>query len=406
MNFYQKDLTFKENIPNLNSYLIILLGFLLPISVAMSIILLGLILMLWLYEGNFFNKYKIIRKNHITYAFIAFFIVQVIGLLWTYDISWGLHIVNKEWRMLVPLILITIVKKEHIKYYIFSFLLAMSISELLSYSIWFKIIPPFKSATIYDPTPFMSHISYNPFLAFSIFILCYLLIFQKNYSNIVGKLFSIIFVITMSTNMFVTGGRAGQVGFFVMFILLIFLYFKKNIVKAFLITVILIPIVFITAYNTSKIFHNRIDLIKTNINVLNKNQNTSVGLRLTFLSNSLKIIRKYPFFGVGTGDFPTEYAKISKKNTPNATLTVQPHNMYILELVQTGIFGLLAMLSIFYIQIKLSFRDSELSQLRLALPVLFLVVMLSDSYLLGHYTSLLFVYFSSFLYRDFDSENI
>ncbi len=402
---YDKKLTFKQNIPNINDYLVILVGFLLPLSIAISIITLGLIVSLWLYEGNFYKKYKIIRRNRIVYAFLSFFIINVIGLLWTQDLQWGFHIVNKEWRMLLPVILITIVKKEHIKYYILSFLLAMSFSEICSYLIWFKVIPPFKNASIYDPTPFMSHISYNPFLAFSIFLLIYFIFFKKNYKNIYGKAISILFLTTMSINMFVTGGRAGQAAFFVMVPLAIFLYFKSNTKKAIIFACIFIPVVFLLAYNFSHIFHNRIDLIKSNVVQLDTNRNSSVGLRITFLQNSLKIIEKHPFFGVGTGDFPAEYAKISKKNTPNAALTVQPHNMYLLVLAQTGILGLLALLSIFYMQIKLSFKKNEYRELRLALPILFLVVMFSDSYLLGHYTSLLFVYFSSFLYKNFSSEN-
>ena len=81
-----------------------------------------------------------------------------------------------------------------------------------------------------------------------------------------------------------------------------------------------------------------------------------------------------------------------------------PHNMYILVLVQSGLVGLLSMLSIMYYQIKLSFKGSNrfFRDVGFALPFLFLVIMLSDSYLLGHFTGLLFVFFSSFLYKDFE----
>ena len=78
--------------------------------------------------------------------------------------------------------------------------------------------------------------------------------------------------------------------------------------------------------------------------------------------------------------------------------------MYVLVLVQLGIVGLLSMLSIMYYQIKLSFKESNrfFRDVGFALPLLFLVIMWSDSYLLGHFTGLLFVFFSSFLYKDFE----
>ena len=80
-----------------------------------------------------------------------------------------------------------------------------------------------------------------------------------------------------------------------------------------------------------------------------------------------------------------------------------PHNMYLLILAQLGLTGLISMLSIFYYQFKFSFNISNKlrSDIGFALPSMFIVIMLSDSYLLGHYTSLLFVFFSSFIYKDF-----
>ena len=109
-------------------------------------------------------------------------------------------------------------------------------------------------------------------------------------------------------------------------------------------------------------------------------------------------------FGVGTGDFPSEYEKVHVKNMSDAGLTVNPHNMYILTTVQLGVLGLASMLLIFYHQLKfaLSSKVGIVKDLGVVLPMLFLVIMWSDSYLLGHYTTILFVFFSSFLYKDFE----
>ena len=91
--------------------------------------------------------------------------MHVIGLLLTEDISWGLHIVHKMWYFLLLFpALFTIVRKEYIKYYVSAFLLAITITEIASYLVWFEVIEPFKNATVENPTPFMSHISYNPIL--------------------------------------------------------------------------------------------------------------------------------------------------------------------------------------------------------------------------------------------------
>ena len=78
--------------------------------------------------------------------------------------------------------------------------------------------------------------------------------------------------------------------------------------------------------------------------------------------------------------------------------------MYTLILVQLGSVGLLSFLSIFYYQIKLSFRSSNkfIRDLGFTLPLLFLVVMFGESYLLGHFTTLMYIFFSAFLYKNFE----
>ncbi len=403
---YNKNISFKSNISNINSYLLILLGAIFPLSVSLGTIIIALIFILWLYEGRFAYKYSIIKSNPITYTFLAFFLVHVIGLLWTENMQWGLHIMGKEWRMLLPIIFITIVKKEHIIYYIISFLSAMSISEFLSYGVWLEIIPPFKNASVYNPTPFMSHISYNPFLALSVFILIYLIFFKQSNKHSTEKIVSLFFLVTMSTNIFITGGRAGQVGFFVMISLALLLYFKKNMKMGVMLVLTIVPIVFAIAYTTSDIFHSRVNEARDNILHLETNRKTSVGERITFTQNSLRIIQENLIFGVGTGDFTDEYEKINAMHTPEMDTPSHPHNMYILVLVQTGLLGLIALLSIFYMQLKIAYKKTQYKEIAIALPILFLVIMLSDSYLLGHYTTLLFVYFSSFLYKDFEREKI
>ena len=125
---------------------------------------------------------------------------------------------------------------------------------------------------------------------------------------------------------------------------------------------------------------------------------------LTFALNSWEVIKENPIIGVGTGDFPIEYKKVNKRNTPELPNATNPHNMFTLIAVELGALGIISMLSIFYYQIKLSFNSSNrfIRDVGITLPLLFLVIMWSDSYLLGHYTTLMYVFFSSFLYKDFE----
>jgi len=227
--------------------------------------------------------------------------------------------------------------------------------------------------------------------------------FNKKITNLVFALYS-FFTISMTINMFITGGRAGQVMYFAMLSIIVFQFFNAQKIKSLLIISVLIPGIFFTAYTTSDLFQLRVDAAVKNTISYSKNMHTPVGERITFALNSWELIKENPIIGIGTGDFPMEYKKINQINTPKLPNATNPHNMYTLITVELGVIGLISMLSIFYYQIKLSFNSSNrfIRDVGITLPLLFLVIMWSDSYLLGHYTTLVFVFFSSFLYKDFE----
>ncbi len=385
-------------------YLLIILAFLMPLTVFGANLIIVIICVLWLFSGDYASKFNQIISNKFILASIVFFFLHVIGLLWTEDLSWGVHIVHKMWYFLLLLpVLFTIVRREHIKFYISAFLLAITFTEIASYLVWFEIIEPFKNATVGNPTPFMSHISYNPILAFAIYLVLHEIFFNKKITNLVFSLYS-FFAISMSINMFITGGRAGQVMYFAMLAIIVFQFFNNQKIKSLLLISVLIPGIFFTAYTTSNLYQQRVDMAVKNIISYSDNKSTSVGLRITFALNSWDVIKENPIIGIGTGDFPMEYKKINQINTPGLPNATNPHNMYTLVVMQLGVLGLISLLSIFYYQIKLSFNSSNrlIRDVGITLPLLFLVIMWSDSYLLGHYTTLMFVFFSSFLYKDFE----
>ncbi|MDC1318119.1 O-antigen ligase family protein [Candidatus Thioglobus sp.] len=395
------------NLDKTYHYLLVAIAFQMPITVFGANLIIVIICLLWLLSGDYKSKFNLIIDNKFILASIVFFSLHVIGLLWTEDIIWGLHIVHKMWYFLLLLpVLYTVVRKEYIGTYVSAFLLAIALTELLSFLVWFEIIDEFKNATISNPTPFMSHISYNPIITFAIYLVSHKVLFNKKLSRAKRYIFS-FFVISMIFNMFITGGRAGQVMFFAMMGILIFQYFHGQKFKAILAIFIIIPGIFLAAYQASDTFKYRVDIAIINLQNFELNKDSSVGQRITFAVNSWDVVKKNPIIGIGTGDFPAEYKKVNLKNTPELTVlanATNPHNMYILILMQIGFIGLISLLSIFYYQIKLSFmsKNKFIRDVGLTLPLLFLIIMWSDSYLLGHYTTLMYIFFSSFLYKNFE----
>ena len=400
-------------IDRIYQYLLIAAFFFLPITVLGNNIAIWLIVILWFFSGNYKEKFQQIKNHSLAVASILFFLMHIIALIWTENLDWGFEILRKMLPFLFVLpAFLTIARIENTKYYITAFLIAIAISEGLSYLIWLGIIEPLQIGYgIDNPVPFMSHISYNPFLAFAFYLVINKLLFGEKTSQFERAIYA-FFALTITFNMFITGGRAGQVMFFAAIIVLALQYFKNSQVKATLFSLILIFCISFTAYFSSPLFHERVntavdEIVNYEENIINYGNAPSapfgsMGIRTTFLLNTFELIKTSPILGVGTGDFPAEYERINRIRSDQVVTTVQPHNMYMLILAQLGIVGLASLVWIFYLQLRTALSSSNqfVHHVGVAMPIFFLIIMWSESYLLGHYTGNLFILFSSFIYSN------
>ncbi|MBT4763446.1 O-antigen ligase family protein [bacterium] len=398
----------RNSIDNINSYLLMLVAFFLPLTVFGGNLFAVLIFLLWIIKADFKSDFHRLKNNKLVIAVFLYLLVHVTALLWTADIVSGLWTLKKQLKLLFIPIFMLFVKREHVKYYILAFLASMSLSEIWSYGIFFELLPLYGGATLIDPIPLMSHITYNPFLTIAIYFLSYYVLFDHSISKLKKFTYG-FFIITMSINMFITGGRAGQVMYFAMLVVLIFQYFPKNAFKASLISLLVLVITSSTFYLNSKIFSDRVDSAVTELSDYKNHTHSSTGMRISSAINSWSIIKENPVIGVGTGDYKNEFIKASIKNNlklEDKLVIHNPHNMYVLILVQFGFIGLLALLYMFYAQIKIARHSNEefVRKIGIALPLLYLLIMLSDSYLMVHMTGLLFAFISSFVYKDYEAD--
>jgi len=382
-------------------YLLILFGFLYPLSVFAGNLLAVIILFLFFFLEDKRTKFFYLLHNKFFRAIAIFFLLHCFGMLWTDDLKRGLEIIRKmlEFAVLLPVLMMSMHKKN-IDIYINSFIAASSLILLFSYLISFEIIPPFKAATIENPTPFMTHITHGPFIAFAAYISLNRIIDKFLSKDYISYIYIFLFL-ALSINVFITGGRAGQI----VYIILLFTTLVQNFglkIKILIIGMFLSLMIAISAYQYSGIFRDRADYVINELKAYEETGNfqSSIGTRLLFLENSLSIIKNNFLLGVGTGDFPQEYSRYNKINSPNGFESTNPHNMYLLQMAQFGIVGLLSLIAIYYYQIKCRIKDDKfLSNLGLGMMVYFLVINFSDSYLFGHFTSFQFTFFAAFLYQ-------
>ena len=96
-------------------YLLIVLAFLMPLTVSGANTIVVIIVFLWLFSGDYKSKYNHIKNSKLMIASIVFYLLHVIGMLWTEDLEWGFHILHKMWYFLLLFpVLFNIVQKKYI----------------------------------------------------------------------------------------------------------------------------------------------------------------------------------------------------------------------------------------------------------------------------------------------------
>jgi O-antigen ligase len=94
-------------------FLLVFLAFLLPLTVFGANLIIVLIVLIWLFSGNYKLKYRKIISSKFLIASGLFYLLHVVGLIWTSDLKWGFEMLHKMWYFILLLpVLYTIVQKN------------------------------------------------------------------------------------------------------------------------------------------------------------------------------------------------------------------------------------------------------------------------------------------------------
>lgn len=383
-----------------NSHLLTALIFSLPISTAASNIFAALMLIGWLARADFGNDWRRIRRHRMVLAAAGFFALHLLGMLWTENLGEGWAQIRKEWKFALLPVFIACVQRHHVDRYLAAFVTALAIAVAISFAIYFEFVPPINKATVDNPVPFGTHVVYGPLLALASYLLGSRILFGGDLAKWQRGLLALVLA-AMCAGLFITDGRAGQVAFFVLAVVLCLQYGGLSL-RSMLLAAVLVFGTFAVAYFGNDDFRHRTVAAMTGDAYLGGRYDVSVDERLAYLRNGLQVIRDHPLIGVGSGDLVDEMARRHEENQSNVRLRRNPHNMYILMAGQFGALGLASLLWLFLAQIRCARTQTEpgvVARLGLALPIVFLILCFAESYLAVHATSLLFCVFSAFLYE-------
>ena len=387
----------KINFEKTYHYALLAFAFLLPLSRAANSFFIIFFILLLIIQGNYKEHFKILKTSALVKAMLALMFYMVISLLWTEDLRLGLDpkMLYLEWFAVFAIALN--VKNRQIPSIVSAFLFGMLISEILSYGMFFELWQIKGHGKEY-PSPFMMHIDYSVFLAFTAIILLNRLL-SKRYNH-KEKLFFLFFFITILGNLFINDGRTGQVGFLAGIIATVFLHYKFNL-KSILISFFLIVVIFGTAYTVSQKFQDRVCMAQNSLNSIeNGNYYTSGGLRIAMYYVAFDIVKDNPLIGVGVGDYNLAAKNALEKNSHGFVkeviefiTTYHFHNQYLNILIQGGIIGLLLFLMILFYFFKLPISNSEQKEQSVLILIILMVSFLTEPLLFKQFTNTLFILF-------------
>jgi O-antigen ligase len=89
------------------------------------------------------------------------------------------------------------------------------------------------------------------------------------------------------------------------------------------------------------------------------NKNTSVGLRLQLWHGAWILFKENPVFGIGRERYPEAVRQLVQRQviSPDAAAHPHSHNEVLFHMATLGIFGLLALLSLYFVPAFYFFRD-------------------------------------------------
>lgn len=359
--------------------LTVVYAFVLPLSRAADSLLAALLILIWLFDGKIKNKINFLFQNKVIIAIAVFLFFNIFSLLWSDFPLQGLDYIRTYWHLLPAIVIFHTMKKEYISTALSAFIFGMFISEVISYGVFFEWWE-FKYATPENPSPFMHHIEYSLFLAFTALILLGRIFSSE---SIKYKLLYTFFFISISGNLFLTAGRTGQIAFVLGLFVLALLSFKNKF-KALFISFVLSMLVIGAAFNMSDTFNERIITGKDNIvHVIEKQDYcTSWGGRIGAWIVSNDIIKQNPVLGAGLINNMQDFHEIIDSKYPEMKCMhgsfMHVHNQYLQILTQMGFIGFFFLLAIFYMFGSLKIKHDELRKIKYIYITLALFAFMSE----------------------------
>lgn len=338
-----------------------LLGFSIPISTVLDNLLLAVFLIIGLIVlGK--DAIRIGCRNSVAQAAMLLFGILLVATLYgATPLGEAISTLGKYMDLaMIPVFMAVMRKNQDRGSALNGFLLAMLVTLILSYLAGFGILKVqpwmWDQSSIESPAVFRHQLTQNTFMALAIFFA--LLRMRETANSLMRIPYGIFALMGVINVLFMVQGRTGYVTLIVLLGWFAWTTLSRHLslagrpigLRHGIALIMLMALAVSSVYFSSQRLQTRVDLIVAELRAWEPHagNETSVGIRMEFYYNTLQIIRQNPVMGVGTGGLPAAYAEQDKQFSLGRVNN--PHNEYLMVMVQTGIIGLALLLYLFYAQ--------------------------------------------------------
>jgi len=361
-------------------YLAILIAFSLPFA-RLTPVFISLLFLNWLIEGDFKNKFQSIFKNKLAILFTSFYLLHLIGLIYTQNIYSGLFDIQVKFSLLLfPLIFASrpLIQKELNVVFVF-FIAGAILTSLIMLG---RAIYLYNSlgnidCFFYQSFSFLIHPSYLSMYLNVAIVWLLINMWQNKFST--QRFLNFFALLIISFFAFINVLLASKMGLLTMILVFIgfLIYYivsrKKYILGfagIFLITISIYSIIHFVPTIRTRV-NTAISAI-TDFNT-NQTQSESTAVRLLVWKAANKVISENLFFGVGTGDTKDVLLNEYKNRGMTGALEhkLNTHNAFYQVFISLGIIGFILFLANLFIPLRFSFRTSKSLYLVFLLIIIF-----------------------------------
>ncbi|MHB1587293.1 MAG: O-antigen ligase family protein [Acidiferrobacteraceae bacterium] len=332
------------------AWLAVAFGASIPLSVAAANILAGLLVLAWLTGGTVRADVRAAWRHPVVRAAIVLLAVLAAGALYgqgALAARWNMMGKYLDLLLLLPLLPAfadpTVARRAGTALS-GALVLTLALSWLIALGVlprdptWFKAVPG-------DASVFKDHITQSILMAFAAFVWTERALAQGTVRRrLMNGVLAGAAVIDI---LFFVEGRTGYV---ILLVLALYLFTVRYSWRGVVLALTMLTVLVAGAYRFGPSFRLRVNQAVHEVADWRPDRahKTPVGLRLDFYENSLRIIRRHPWVGVGTGGFVRAYAREAARF--HMEVTNNPHDQFLLVWIETGLPGLAALIALFVVQ--------------------------------------------------------